>query len=215
MRNIGFRNALLFIINQGEKILPFLLWEEYFCVQLFWFSEGVGCLVGFRKSVLKSGCYQFVFCVRLVYLSTDASRLWSSRPLLVAGEKIFSLKCPSLWLPEIRPHISNIREGKLRTKMESRWRSQHPTVHNSLNFLFVCVIGRICGLLISLSSASPTLTHLPSSLLICLLSVILIYLPGEVQIESSQRRSQTWPTFKGLSGKTSLKPIKTVLYEQF
>lgn len=126
-----------------------------------------------------------------------------------------SLECPSLWLPEIRPHISNIREGSIGTKKESRWLSQHPTAHNNLNFLFVCVIGRTCGLLISLSSASPNLTHLPYSLLICLLSIILIHLPGELQVESSRRRSQAWPTFKGLSGKTSLKPIKTVHYEQF
>lgn len=49
--------------------------------------------------------------------------------------EIFSLKCPWLWLPEIRPHISNIREGKIRTKKESCWLSN---VNNSLNFLFVC-----------------------------------------------------------------------------
>lgn len=101
--------------------------------------------------------------------------------------EIFSLKCPSLWLSEITPHISSIREGKTRTKKESRWFSQHLTVNNTLNFLFVCVIGRICGLLIFLFSTSPNLTHLPYSHLICLLSIILIYLPSELQVESSQR----------------------------
>lgn len=207
VRNISFGNALLFIINQEKISCGFCCGRNIFVSNssaprrvshVWWISENqcwIQAVISLSFACVSSACPH-----TLIFKASFSGQRDRS-----------SLKCPSLWLPEIRPHISNIREGNIGTKKESRWLSQHPTVHNNLNLLFVCVIGRICGLLISLSSASPNLTHLPYSLLICLLSIILIYLPGELQIESSRRRSQTWPTFKGLSGKTSLKPIKSIM----
>lgn len=215
MRNISFGNALLFIINQRKKIAAVFAVGGIFLRPTLLLLGGCRMSGGFQKI---SAEFRLLSVCLLRPSRLPVHRRVQTlifKASFSGWRDIFSLKCPSLWLLEIRPHVSNIREGKIRTKKESRWVSQHPTVHNSLNFLFVCVIGRICGLLISLSSASPNLTHLPYSLLICSLSIILIYLPGGLQIESSQRRSQTWPTFKGLSGKTSLKPRKTVLYEQF
>lgn len=97
--------------------------------------------------------------------------------------EIFSLKCPSLWLSEITPPISCIRERN--KNKEVCLAVYHPTVSNTLDFLFVCVIGRICGLLPT-SSFPLSLTHLHSSHSICLLSIILIYFPSELQVDSSE-----------------------------